>query len=618
MAKNAFFGCLSLLLAVSAAMAAPTLRLIVPDIRGANPALALRQANGAVLPVWIASGTNGPSNLSFEAWNSGDGALNLAVNSGTAEWLLPSIQGTQPCSTNTSVTCTIVRVQFDTAALPNGTYEGEVVVEDENAVDAPQSVPIKVYVGGNVPDAVDFYLPPDTAVKQWVEFETPEPAVQNQATTLTAPASGALTVSTSGSGSFQFLYTHRITATYQQGMAMGDTTATATVAGSSFGGDNRSFPVNVHVTNDPIAQPSAQTLQIVTAQEVEAPVLGLVISNRGNGTLVAGEVEVETDSGGDWLSVAESEAASPAGPAQSAGSTTYLVTASQEGLEPGLYSGTIRVASNAANGPTEVKVLFAVEPQQPPELTFRGVVNGATFSPNQPLARGTLVSLFGNQFTYALSQATETPLPTELGSTQVMVGGTPAPLVFTSWGQINFQVPNEVPLGTTTVQVVRDGQAGNTITATIANRSPGLFLLNPVLLGQYGAITNASQGGNFPIPRELAAELGINGAPARPGDILTIYATGLGDVAPVVPSGHAAPGQEPFAEIVEKPRVNFLAKFLFPLREDPSFVGLTPGFVGLFQINVAVPDQAPANPRTPVNVEGLTGGLSNTVEIAVE
>jgi uncharacterized protein (TIGR03437 family) len=214
--------------------------------------------------------------------------------------------------------------------------------------------------------------------------------------------------------------------------------------------------------------------------------------------------------------------------------------------------------------------------------------------------------------------AGETPLPTELDSTQVKIGGVAAPLVFTSWGQINFQVPNEVPLGTTTLQVVRDGQAGNTITATVSGRSPGLFLLNPVLLGQYGAITNASQGGNFPIPRELAAELGINGAPARPGDVLTIYATGLGDVAPVVPSGHAAPGQEPLARIVEVPRVNFLGRFLFPLRQDPSFVGLTPNFVGLFQINVAVPDEAPTNARTAINIEGPTGGLSNTVEIAVE
>jgi uncharacterized protein (TIGR03437 family) len=78
-----------------------------------------------------------------------------------------------------------------------------------------------------------------------------------------------------------------------------------------------------------------------------------------------------------------------------------------------------------------------------------------------------------------------------------------------------------------------------------------------------------------------------------------------------------APSQEPLARAVELPSVNFLARFLFPLRQTPSFVGMAPGFVGLFQINVTVPLEAPTNLRTPLNLE-YPGGLSNTVEIAVE
>jgi uncharacterized protein (TIGR03437 family) len=165
--------------------------------------------------------------------------------------------------------------------------------------------------------------------------------------------------------------------------------------------------------------------------------------------------------------------------------------------------------------------------------------------------------------------------------------------------------------------VVRDGQAGNRISATVAGRTAGLFRLNPVYTGEYGAILNASQGNNFPIPSDLAASLGINGAPARPGDVITIYATGLGAVAPAVATGQVAPSQEPLARAVDVPSVNFLARFLFPLRQTPTFVGLAPGFVGLFQINVAVPLDAPTNMRTPINLE-YPGGLSNTVEIAVE
>jgi hypothetical protein len=163
MTKRTFFVCLSLFLtALQAAVAAPTLRLTIPDT--------LRLQNSEVRPVWIASGTNGPTNLSFEAWNSGDGSLSLSVNGvngGTAAWLKPSIQGTQACSTNAATTCTIVRVLFETASLAEGTYQGEVVVEDSNAIDAPQRVPIKIYVGGNVPEEINFYLRPRAAASGW-------------------------------------------------------------------------------------------------------------------------------------------------------------------------------------------------------------------------------------------------------------------------------------------------------------------------------------------------------------------------------------------------------------------------------------------------------------------
>jgi len=602
-----FFVCLSLFLTgLQAAVAAPTLRLAIPDT--------LRLQSGEVRPVWIASGTNGPNNLSFEAWNSGDGALNLSVSGGAAAWLKPAIQGTQPCIANSATTCTIVRVLFETASLATGTYQGEVVVEDSNAVDAPQRVLVKIYVGGNVPEEINFYLRPAETSSDWLEFETPE----GPAPSVTVQAGNYLSVSSSGLGSFKFIHTHRVTATYRAGLAVGETNANIVLGGSTFAPDNRAIPVHVHVTNEAIAQPSAWTLPIVTAQDIDAPVQAVVLSNRGNGTLTVSGVEVETDSGGEWLSAAAAPAlqAPGDGPAQ-ASPAVYLVTAKKDGLAPGVYAGSIQFATNAANSPTVVNVVFEVAPKKPPELTYRGVVNGATFAQNQPLAPGAIVSLFGSQLAYSVAGATVTPLPKELASSKVLIAGIEAPLFFASWGQINFQVPYEVPSGTTTVQVVRDGQAGNRIGAMVASRTAGLFRLNPVFLGEYGAILNASQGNNFPIPGDLAASLGISGAPARPGDIITIYATGLGAVAPAVPSGQVAPSQEPFSEAVEKPTVNFFGRFLLPRRQVPSFVGLAPGFVGLFQINVAVPDEAPTDPRTPINLE-YPGGLSNFVEIAVE
>ena len=50
----------------------------------------------------------------------------------------------------------------------------------------------------------------------------------------------------------------------------------------------------------------------------------------------------------------------------------------------------------------------------------------------------------------------------------------------------------------------------------------------------------------------------------------------------------------------------------------PFFVGLTPSLVGLFQVNVFVPDEAPTNARTAITLDYSDGRRSNTLEIAVE
>jgi uncharacterized protein (TIGR03437 family) len=53
------------------------------------------------------------------------------------------------------------------------------------------------------------------------------------------------------------------------------------------------------------------------------------------------------------------------------------------------------------------------------------------------------------------------------------------------------------------------------------------------------------------------------------------------------------------------------------VRATPLFVGLTPNFVGLYQINVVVPFNAPRGDKIPMRIEG-SGVTSNRVDIAIE
>ena len=81
-------------------------------------------------------------------------------------------------------------------------------------------------------------------------------------------------------------------------------------------------------------------------------------------------------------------------------------------------------------------------------------------------------------------------------------------------------------------------------------------------------------------------------------------------------TGEAA-SADPLNRSVDIPFVNFSPN-PFGLVGTPLFAGMTPGFVGLFQINIALPDNLPTNPRTPITLEFGDGLRSNTVDVAVE
>jgi len=574
--------------------AAPFLRINIPEATRLAPN-ALETGTGDKLPVWIPSGTNGPANIFIEVWNSGDGNLNLQVNGGFSPWLQPRLSGSQGCSFNPGRSCQIIDVLFDSSGLPNGTFEGNISISDPNAMDSPQRVPVTIHVGGTIPERIDLYTRAGQGSTDEFSFQTsagPSPEVS------VSPGGQYLSVSSSGLGSFRFIHKHVIRATVLAGMGAGDQQGSVEISGSTFAADNRTVPLTMHITNEPIADPSQAAIRISAIQGGDPASGILVLGNRGAGTLSVSGVELATASGGDWLST------------EDAGNGVFRINAATGALEPGLYAGTATFNSNAANSPLAVPVQFEVQAAGPPEVLYKGVVNAAGFENVRGIAAGALVSLFGSQLAPSVEGAASIPLPSELQSTSVMVNGIQAPLIFVSSGQINFQVPFEVTEGNGLVQVTREGQEGNTVSAGVLNRSPGIFRLN---IGEYGVVVNASQG-NFPLPRSLSRP-GLNAAPARPGDVLVIFATGLGPVTPQVGTGEAA-SASPLNRSVDTPQVNFSTS-PFGLVGTPSFTGMTPGFVGLFQINIALPENLTTNARTPITLE-FSESRSNTVDVAVE
>jgi uncharacterized protein (TIGR03437 family) len=570
--------------------AAPKLRLRMPG--------ALASENPFDQPVWIASGANGPTDLAFYAYNGGDGSLAVQA-SGSAPWLTPQVDAAAPCPFDGSISCRRIRVLFQTGALADGVYEGDVIVTATAAIDAPQTVPLKVYVGGNVPSEIHLYVPPTAGASDVIIFNTP--GKTGMSPTSVVAAGEFLSVSDNHGGSFRNVYDHRIAGTYQSGGA-GDKTGTVTVSGSAFAADNGAIPVTLHVTASPIGQLS-QSLVTIHAAEGAAPADPVVaLSNRGSGSLAVSGVTAAADDSGTWLSTTD------------LGNNAYGIHAAVDGLAAGLYQGTVTINSNAANSPHIVRVALNVATRSGPISFYRGAVNGANFEASRPLSPGVIASAFGTQMSDAVASAPSVPLPKEMEGTKVLIDGIEAPLFFVSYGQVNFQVPYEVAAGERTLRVIRDGQEGNEISIQVAPLSAGIFRLG---IGEYGAIRNASRN-NFPFPASFQQLYDIPASPALPGDVLEIYATGLGPLDRTVVSGAGAPNAEPLARALTDIKVLFSNQNPNVFGRTPQFIGLSPNFVGLFQVNVAVPISASPNDRTPVFLDVPGVGLSNRVEIAIQ
>ena len=543
----------------------------------------LRLESASFGPYSIAEKSNG-SAQTVEAYNAGDGTLALQTAS-SASWLSASVGAARNC-TSRSGSCLPVQLQFQTSSLAKGSYTGFVTVSDPNATDAPQTISVTVQIGGGVPDKVDMYVTPEgTAETRFYTNST----VNGQA------GQSWLRLALEGTGSFRFSFPYLVRVN-AAGLSEGTYNGTINVTGSSFAPDNKQIAVNMRVASQPIAVATPGRLRVRLAQGAPKQLQYVVLSNSGAGTLTyyAGAVSASTP----WLALG-----APVG--------LYApLTLDASNVSPGVYQGSVTLNTNAANGPLTVPVELEVVAQRTPLITYGGVVNNATFLAGA-VAQGDLVAIFGEQFLMKDPvQAPKLPLTENLGGVRVLVNGRAVPIYYVSYGQINAQLPYDMPAGAIEVQVERDGQVGNKVSGEIAERAPRLLRLG---IGDYGIIVN--QDYTFPIP----VTAGIASHPAHPGDTLTIYATGLGQTSPAAVAGVASPSAEPLARVTPTPNVVFSITFMGQTSTvAPSFVGLTPAYVGLYQINVTIPADAPLGREVPLFLDFGGDLTSNRVNVAIE
>ena len=552
----------------------------------------LRLVSTTIGPVSIAAGSNGPSRVA-EAYNAGDGTLTLAASS-SAPWAVPTVGKAGPCTTTnqSSTPCIPITVALNTASLTAGTQTAILTITgDATTVDAPQTITVTVAIGGSVPSAINVYVPPNGSV------DVPASTNSNlrwQATT--QDGNNWLSMTISGNGSFGFQYPWNVHIAAQPANPPGVYSGNMTLSGSSFAGDNKSIPVTMTVTTQPIAQgPPAVNLRLAQgAPPLAAPytAVPVTLTNAGQGTLTV--TSVGNVSAGpcpaSWLTVAQTASGAS-------------LTVDPTGLSTGTCGATLSILSNAVNSPTQVPVTLQVVAKGPPLINFQGVVDNATFAPGGSVSPGDIVLAKGEQFSFegaslgGYTPGPAPPLPYVLGGASVTVDGTAAPLFYSFYGQLAFQIPMGTQVGTAVVQAKRDdGAVGNLASVAVVARAPGILIIT-------------KQDYSVPGPSN----------PAHVGDALLIWSIGMGPTSPAVSTGQPAPPYPGLATLIDPATVTFGAGLALvpPATATPFFAGLASPFAGLYQINVVIPPGCPTG-TVYVSVTFPDGTFSNTEQITVQ
>ncbi len=202
--------------------------------------------------------------------------------------------------------------------------------------------------------------------------------------------------------------------------------------------------------------------------------------------------------------------------------------------------------------------------------SIQSVADSAGFGPRG--APGSLASLFGTALAVGTASAAGFPLPALLQGASVTVSGIPAPLLYVSPSQINFQIPSSVKAGQANVVVTGPGGTSASYSFTVTAAAPSIF--------QY---SSGPSGLAHALAQNAGGTLNSGAAPAAAGSVITVYLTGQGAVSNPVTDGTAAP-----LSPLSTASAAAIAT-IGPANAPVQFLGLTPEFAGLAQANIQVP-----------------------------
>lgn len=214
----------------------------------------------------------------------------------------------------------------------------------------------------------------------------------------------------------------------------------------------------------------------------------------------------------------------------------------------------------------------------------QAIVNAASYA-YSATTPGSIFALFGLDLATKPGGAVTTNLPTELLSTQVTVNGELAPLFYVDSGQIDAQLPWDIPAGAVASVIVTNGTSASNAAAMYvpATGTPGIFIYatsRAVVTNSDGTINSAS-------------------APAAVGDEVVAYFTGGGPVNAAGKLTTGAPSPDGLSMVTGSNSV-----MVGGSQATVAYMGLTPGSIGLYQANFYVPQLAKGSYPVVITIAG--------------
>ena len=536
-----------------------------------------------------AGGTVSPNSGSFQVSVNGSQPVtwSASLQPGAAWLSLNTSSGTSSSGSAGGVSYTLNNNVI--SGLPAGTYVGNIQLTSGGVTNSPQTFQVQLIVAASTalpvpnpsPAGVLFQTGSVTsqAVSVQVSQASNTQSINYQASAATSdganwlsvsPATGTTSVTGAGAsaisvnpvGLAQGVYTGLVSYAFSAA-AVRSVNVTYIVGGSASSVVTSSSGELPHATTCTSKQlvPTQTGLvnnfsQLAT---LSLPLKILLTDNCGN--LVSnGQVNVTFSNGDAPITLTPVDSVSG----------IYTGTWTPLGISPQVSVVATATVAGLASGSARVNGVVAA--YAGPVLTQNAVLSVYNALIGGAIAPGAILQIYGSNLAATAVTSSKVPLTTTLGSTSVSIGGNPVPLYYVSPTQINAQAPFELVPGNQYQVIV------NVAGALTAPQTISIAPVEPGIAGY--------QNGQI-IAQHLDGTLVSETSPAQPGTYVIFYLAGLGPTDVPVADGAGSPFN-PLAHPVNQPTLT-----LNGVSQPYQFVGLTPGIVGLYQINFLVPTGTP-------------------------